>query len=200
MFARDAGALADHLGIASAVWVGLSLGSAIIQELALTRPRLVRRAVLLSTWSSTRRQNHIRRWFEARLLALEKAPADVFQAFSFWMWAPSVIDCEPQLASEIERIFASNSAAQPLHAYAQHFRADLGHDTHDRLGDIGCPVLVVYGSEDLITLPWYNRSVADSIPGARCLEIEKAGHFLWLERPLEVNAAISAFLSEDGRA
>ena len=196
LFAEDAAALAEHLAIANAHWVGLSLGSAIIQELALARPELVRSAVLLSTWSSTRREEHIRRWYSARLKALEEAPLDVFKAFAFWMWSPRVIDFEPERTRQIEEIFAANSGQQPKHAWANHFRADLAHETQDRLGEISCPVLVLYGNDDLITLPWYNRAVAERIPDARCLEIDGAGHLAWLERPDEVNVEIRRFVDE----
>jgi pimeloyl-ACP methyl ester carboxylesterase len=79
---------------------------------------------------------------------------------------------------------------------AGHFRADLSHETRDRLPLIGCPTLVVHGDEDLITLPWYNRTVADLIPGASYAVIEKAGHLAWLERPDELNALIGDFVSD----
>jgi pimeloyl-ACP methyl ester carboxylesterase len=194
-FAEDMAALLDELGVGDAHMVGLSLGSAIIQELALARPELVRSAVLLSTWSCTAREHHIRRWFEARLAAIESGPPEVFRAFSFWMWAPSVIDFEPDRTREIEQFFGTVTASQPTHAYANHFKADLGHDTVDRLGAISCPTLVLYGSEDLITLPWYNRTVAEHIPGAEIEEITGAGHLAWLERPEQVNAAIDRFLA-----
>jgi 3-oxoadipate enol-lactonase len=195
LLAGDLRGLLDHLEIESAHFVGVSLGSAILQELALADPERVDSLVLMSTWSSTRREHHIRNWFEARLGAVERAPRDVFGAFAFWMWAPSVIDFEPELVEEIQRILVANSSSQPVHAYAGHFRADLGHETHDRLSAIRCPTLVLYGSEDLITLPWYNRTVAKMIPGARLRQIGGAGHLAWLERPQEVNGAIDEFLS-----
>jgi pimeloyl-ACP methyl ester carboxylesterase len=194
MFARDTEGLLDHLGVHSADFVGLSLGTAVIQELALHAPSLVRRAVLLGTWSSTRREHHIRRWFEARLRTLREAPLEVFQAYTFWMWAPSVIDQEPGLVAELEAFFRQNSGRQPLHAYVNHFEADLGHDTIDRLDQVRCPVLVVYGEEDLITLPRYNETVAQRIPGARTVSIAGGGHLAFIERPEPVNTAIEQFL------
>jgi pimeloyl-ACP methyl ester carboxylesterase len=57
---------------------------------------------------------------------------------------------------------------------------------------------VVYGDEDLITLPWYNRTIAELIPGAVLREIPRAGHFLWLERPEQLNTAIEEFLVASG--
>jgi len=197
-FAADAAALCDHLGISNAHFAGISLGSAIIQELALARPDLVRTAILISTWSSTRREEHIRRWFDARLTALRDGPIEVFRAFAFWMSSPTVIDLEPELQAQIEEFFAKNAGAQPVHAYVGHFEADLAHDTTDRLGGITCPTLVVYGDEDLITLPRYNRTVADAIPGAEVVVIPGAGHFAWVERGAEVNAAIDKFLARVG--
>lgn len=195
-FADDVIGLVEHLGLEPAHFVGVSLGSAIIQELALARPDLVRSATMVSTWSSTRRETHIRRWFDARLLTLRSgASIDVFRAFAFWMSSPTIIDMEPDLQSQVETFFAANSAAQPLHAYIGHFEADLQHDTMDRLGEITCPTLVVYGEEDLITLPRYNETVADRIPGAQRKVIAVAGHFAWVERGAQLNEIIDQFLT-----
>jgi pimeloyl-ACP methyl ester carboxylesterase len=195
LFASDVAGVLRHLGIGSAHFVGMSLGSATVQELAISQPGLVRSAVLLSTWSSTRREHHIRRWFEARLGALREGPLSVFRRFAFIMWAPSIIDFHPEQVERIEEIFARTASSQPVHAYVNHFEADLRHDTLDRLDRIQCPTLVVYGAEDLITLPWYNKTVADRIPGARLVEIGGAGHYAFLEHPEKVNRAIDEFLS-----
>lgn len=193
-FGDDCAGLLEHLGVPAANFVGMSLGSAIIQELAITRPQLVRRAGLLATWSSTPRETHIRRWFEARLGLLREGPMSAFRRFAFVMWAPSMIDFHPEQIAELERIFAEAAAPQPLHAYINHFEADLRHDTMDQLHQIRCPALVLYGDEDLITLPWYNRAVAERIPNCQTVEIKGGGHYAFLEHPDEVNKAVAAFL------
>jgi pimeloyl-ACP methyl ester carboxylesterase len=41
----------------------------------------------------------------------------------------------------------------------------------------------------------FGRKMADSITGATAVTIEDAGHFLPAEFPLEVNNALSGFLS-----
>jgi pimeloyl-ACP methyl ester carboxylesterase len=76
-----------------------------------------------------------------------------------WMSSPSVIDHEPERQAEVERLLSAHMSGTPA-GTAGHFRADLRHETRDRLGQISCPCLVVHGDEDLITLPWYNRTVA----------------------------------------
>ncbi len=193
-FANDVIGLTEHLGLGSAHFVGMSLGSVIVQQLAITRPDLVRSAILLATWSSTRREHHIRRWFEARLGALEEGPLPVFRRFAFIMWAPSMVDFHSEEIARLEENFAASAASQPVRAYVNHFKADLAVDTMDRLEAITCPTLVVYGKEDLITLPWYNQAVADRIRDSKIVEIDGAGHYAFLERPQAVNDAIAEFL------
>ena len=88
------------------------------------------------------------------------------------------------------------TGAADVSGYIGHFAADLAHETLDRLPQITCPVLVVHGDQDLITLPAYNQRVAAAIPGAQLIEIQKAGHLAFLEQPDAVNAAIGNFLQE----
>jgi pimeloyl-ACP methyl ester carboxylesterase len=183
----------DAVGIGRAAVVGLSLGSAVAQELAIARPDLVDRLVLLATWSSSSAEHHIRRHFESRLYALEHGPLDVYAQFGFWMSSPTLYDTEPERQAAVERSLAEHMSRN-LRGTAGHFRADLGHETRDRLPQIACPTLVVHGDEDLITLPRYNRTVAELVPGATLATIPGAGHLSWLERPAELNALLGDFL------
>jgi pimeloyl-ACP methyl ester carboxylesterase len=195
--AADVAAWMDALEVGPARVVGLSLGSAIAQELALARPDLVERLVLVATWSSTAQEHHIRRHFESRLYALEHGPLDVYAQFAFWMSSPTLYDTERERQASVERLLAAHMSRN-VAGTAGHFRADLTHETRDRLARITCRTLVVHGDEDLITLPRYNRTVADLIPGARLATIANAGHLSWLERPEELNALLDDFL--DGSA
>ena len=191
--ADDVAAVLDELAVPRATVVGLSLGSAVAQELALRRPDLVAALGLLATWSSTAREHHVRRHFTSRLYAIEHGPLDVYAQFAFWMSAPSLYDFEPELQVEVERQLQDHMSSTPA-GTAGHFRADLGHETRDRLHLIGCPTLVVHGAEDLITLPWYNRTVAELVPGATLEVIEGAGHLAWLERPTVLTGHLEGLL------
>lgn len=191
--ATDVVGLMDALDLPPAHIVGLSLGSAVAQEIALLRPDLVRSAVLAATWSSTAREKHMLRHFQSRLCALENGPLDVYAQFAFWMSSPSLIDDEPELQAAVEAELRRHMSTR-MDGTAAHFRADLVHETADRLARIACPTLVVYGEEDRITLPRYNDRVAAAIPGAVVARIPRAGHLVWLERPAELNAHIDEFL------
>lgn len=194
VMAADLQALIDHLEIESAHFVGFSLGASTLQELALAAPSRVKSAVLLSTWSSTSLEHHVRRHYEARLYALEHADMEVFRRFAFWMWAPSTIDDRFEEFQELEAFLGSISGARDTSGYIGHFRADLAHEALDRLPDIHCPVLVLFGDDDLITRPDYNRRAAAAIHGAKVISIPDAGHLAFLEQPTAVNDAIENFL------
>jgi pimeloyl-ACP methyl ester carboxylesterase len=192
--ASDLAQLLDALEVTSATVIGLSLGSAVAQELALLRPDLVDGLVLLATWSSSSAEHHVRRHFESRLYALENGPVDVYAQFAFWMSSPWLYDHEPELQASVEDRLRGHMSTS-LTGTAGHFRADLTHETRDRLSGIGCPSLVVHGEEDLITLPWYNATVAELIPRATRVTIPRAGHLSWLERPDELTAHLEQFLA-----
>lgn len=193
MMAADIAGLMGHLSLESAHFVGFSMGSAILQELALAAPQMVRSAVMWGTWSCTPIEHHIRRHFEARLIALEQAPFEVFRAASFWAWAPSFVEREPTRMAALEE-FIKQVSSVPLDAWANHFRADLMHDTLSRLPQIKCPTLVLHGAEDLITLPSHNERVAAAVANAELRSITGAGHMAFVERPQECNEAIRDFL------
>lgn len=197
--AADVVGLMAALDLPPAHLVGLSLGSAVAQEVALLRPDRVRSLVLAATWSSTVREKHMQRHFASRLYALEHGPLDVYAQFAFWMSSPSVIDDEPDLQAAVETELRRHMSTR-FDGTAAHFRADLVHETADRLAQITCPTLVVYGDEDRITLPRYNERVAAAIPGAAVARIPRAGHLVWLERPAELNGHIEKFLQTPVRA
>lgn len=66
----------------------------------------------------------------------------------------------------------------------------------DRLGEIGCPTLIVWGELDrLVPL----RDAAEFewlIPEARKVVYEDTGHMVMLERPERFNADLRAFVDE----
>jgi len=65
-----------------------------------------------------------------------------------------------------------------------------------RLARIDRPALVVWGNSDGIVSPDYGRAYAESIPGARFVSVESAGHYPYLERPVEFVKAVEGFWQE----
>ncbi|MBA3749013.1 MAG: alpha/beta hydrolase, partial [Solirubrobacterales bacterium] len=64
----------------------------------------------------------------------------------------------------------------------------------DRLGEIGCPALVVWGEEDRLVPVRDAAEFAWLIPDARKILYPDTGHMVMLERPARFNADVRAFI------
>jgi pimeloyl-ACP methyl ester carboxylesterase len=64
----------------------------------------------------------------------------------------------------------------------------------DRLGELTCPALVAWGADDPYLPPRFARAYAERLPNAELIELDRAGHWPWLERP-ELVDRVARFLA-----
>lgn len=69
------------------------------------------------------------------------------------------------------------------------------HSAADLLPEIDVPTLIVIGDKDTFTPPAVGRRMHAEIPDSEMLFIEDAGHGAIIEKPDDINAAITDFLS-----
>ncbi len=82
-------------------------------------------------------------------------------------------------------------------AILNRFKAAFGRiDSRPFLGTISCPTLVLCGAEDRICPPHLSRELADAIPNARLVVVERCGHFALYEQAARVTDALSRWLRE----
>jgi pimeloyl-ACP methyl ester carboxylesterase len=67
-------------------------------------------------------------------------------------------------------------------------------DNRALLPTIACQVLVLCGDADAVTSVDASREIAELVPGAELVLVERCGHMLTLERPREVNEALLSWL------
>ncbi len=191
LMAEDTASLMDELGIRRAHVSGLSMGSCIAQELTLSRPDLVETLQLHGTWG--RAHGYARRKFAAQVRLLETF--DLRAAYEInvlWFITPGFMHRHPErVETQIDAIVASNQSSENL---AGLYRANLRHDTLDRLHRIAVPTLVTVGTFDLALPPMYSQEVADAIPGSELALFEGGGHLHNVEEPGEFNAVTLDFL------
>lgn len=97
---------------------------------------------------------------------------------------------EPELRRELEQRSAAIGPAVELNDL-------LACDRFDVMGEVAnidIPTLVIVGAEDEMTPVRYADYLADRIPGAQKAVIPGATHFVQLQQPQAVNAAIAGFL------
>jgi pimeloyl-ACP methyl ester carboxylesterase len=102
----------------------------------------------------------------------------------------SLARIDPALAEIIKRRTEENGPRVKLND----LRACDKFDIMDRLGDIRLPLLAVCGTEDVMTPPKYSHYLADHMKNARAVVIQGGTHFVFAEKPEEVNRAIEDFL------
>ncbi|MFD0361383.1 alpha/beta fold hydrolase [Nocardia sp. GCM10030253] len=191
----DSAALIEYLGAPAHV-VGTSLGALVVQELALRRPELTTRAVMMATAG---RPHPMLLAHNAGELALHDRDIRLPPEYAATIKAtlnlsPRTLE-DPEAARHWLDMFEFSASATA----APGVRAQLGIDySRNRLADyarITVPSLVIGFTDDQLAPPKYCQEVAAAIPGARYAEIDRCGHLGYLERPEEVNRVIIDFLS-----
>ena len=192
--ADDVIGLMDALAIDKAHIVGLSMGGAIAQELAIAHPARVTRLVLISTYTSAdRRGADVLNSFalmRARFSRKEYARATTPWVFTYEDYLV------PGLVEAATTRFLEDPYFLPADAYARQVEAALSHFTEDRLSRITAPTLIVAGDDDLMTPMRFTRTLHEQIPGATLAVIRGGGHALVLTHAGEFNRLVLSFLKE----
>ncbi|MCE7003596.1 alpha/beta hydrolase [Kibdelosporangium philippinense] len=193
----DTAGLIEHLGLRRCRLMGTSLGAQVVTELALTHPDLVSQAVLIATHGRSDVMRAAMSLAEKELIdsgvvlparqeAVDRALRNLSPhtlnndaAISDWLdiFEMSPTLWTPGLRAQLDLDITLESSR--LNAYA----------------DIRVPCLVIGFADDVRLPPHLSREVADVIPGAEYVELERCGHYGYLERPDVVNAAVLEFFA-----
>jgi pimeloyl-ACP methyl ester carboxylesterase len=194
--AADAADLLRRLDAAPAHVVGLSLGGAVAQHLALDYPEAVRSLCLVSSFArqSARQRELLVAWRE---IYARVDLVTFYRQANVWLFSEQFFE-RPRNAENVLRYVAAGPFLQEPEAFARQVDAALAHDTTGRLHTLRVPVLVVSGENDILAPPHLARELAAAIPGAQLEILPGAAHSLNLERQIEFNRLLHAFLREMG--
>lgn len=192
--AQDALSLADELSLETFHLLGVSLGGAIAQELALTAPERVKTLTLAVTfagggpyakalaesWGSrVMKLTREERVDELLLLTLSEGFFETEGAVDF-----------------VRRMTLQNPNPQPPEAFRRQLEASSRFEARDRLGTLKMPVHVIGAEHDILIPVWKSVEVAELIPDARLTIMERAAHGMQLERAQEFNELVLGFLAQ----
>jgi pimeloyl-ACP methyl ester carboxylesterase len=203
-YARMLVALLDELGIDDVQIVGNSMGGFIGAEIAIRNPERVRRLVLVAAAGlSMRQMRHERRrgvrprvenvlFFALGRLA---SHSDVVVRSSHLRRALlALIVAHPERLPGPLILEQAHGAGKP--GFDAALDAMTGYPIRDRLGEVACPALIVWGEEDRL-VPLRDASEFEwLIPDARRVIYADTGHMVMFERPARFNADVRAFLQE----
>ena len=183
----------DALGVTSAAVIGMSMGGAVAQWLALERPDLVERLAICGSWA----RFTIRAARAVELSAGLMRGCDYATGLAMLYWLVFGASFYGKNSKAIEELFAERSASPvPVEVFDYQAKACLEHDTLDRLGKISCPALVTHGLADILIEPSHGKALAKGILDARFMGFEDSGHCHIWEKPDMFRETVLAFLSE----
>ena len=175
----------------AAAVVGCSFGGRVALELAVERPELVERLVLVNaalpgwTWSDEVQAANAE---EDEALDRGDIPAAA-EANMFWL-GPDTSD----EVRDLVRAMVSRNFELVLPVYEQVESVPVEPPANERLGAISVPTLIVVGAEDVADMAEIAAILDAGITDTRIETIEGAGHLPSLERPDELNRLLLDFL------
>jgi pimeloyl-ACP methyl ester carboxylesterase len=204
-YARLIDQLFAQLGVDAAAVVGNSMGGFIGAELAISFPQRVERLVLVSAAGLS---THEHRGSTRVLPAMRRAERILMASGA---WAATRSDAVARRARlrdaalgvvirHPDRLPAALAAEQIRGAgkpgFMQGLEAVLDYAIRERLGEIACPTLIVWGERDRLINVRDADVFAELIPNSRKVVFDDTGHMSMLEHPERFNPLLEQFLAE----
>jgi pimeloyl-ACP methyl ester carboxylesterase len=192
----DAVAVLDAYEVESAVVIGCSMGGRTSIDLALTHPERMRALVLIGPAVSGAPEPT----YEPEVLALddeweaaeERDDQEAVNRLEARVWLDGPTAPEGRVQGAARELFLDMNGQALAATEAGERHEDAA--AWDRLGEIGVPTLVLIGEHDLRYIKENCAQLADSIPGARLVELPGVAHVPHLEGDEKTLSEITSFV------
>ena len=191
--ADDIISIMDALDIKKAHVIGVSMGGAIAQQVALKAPKRVISLILTSTFAS------VSPAFKKALNLIcdlkEDTDPAVLKQLNLWMTYGQYTQIHHP--EKIEKSIEEDAAypyPMPVYAYKAQCGACLSHNTADRLHELKMPVLIAAGAKDLFMNIEKTMELVHGIPQAEFYLAPEGGHVHQWEYPGPYDSVVVGFL------
>ena len=197
-------ALCDHLGLESVAVVGNSMGGFIGAEMAISFPGRVDRLALAApagiSITNLRRQPMltIARRATAVGTALAARSQTIVSRPRLRHLVMFTVVRHPTLLEADITFETLSGTGKP--AFVPALDALTSYDFRDRLPEIGCPTLLLWGREDMLVPVGDADEFERMIPDVRKEIFDDTGHLPMIERAETFNQCVMEFLAERGEA
>jgi pimeloyl-ACP methyl ester carboxylesterase len=190
VFAADAAAFIEALGLAPVVVVGHSMGATVALRLAIDRPELVRAVVAAGAFASFADKAELLQWVARDIATLgEQVPYTLADTFQRDTLAGPVAD-------GLIETMVQECLRTPAHAWRGAFAGLLAEDIGAaELARIAVPVLLPWGNADRYVPEDDQRRLARAMPQALRSTYHGAGHALHWELPQRFARELAAFVT-----
>lgn len=181
--------LLDTLNIQTVIFAGISMGGQIAQNFAIYHPERVKALVLCDTAAKLGTADG---WNQRIDGIREKGMARMSDTILSRWFASSYAEGNPSDYTGYRNMLARTSADGYIAACESLRDADM----REQVVNVQAPTLVICGAEDVATTPTTVQELAESIPNARLILIENAGHLPCIEQPDVMSSKIKQFFEE----
>jgi len=198
-YGRVVAELCRRLDLGPVVLVGNSMGGYISAEVAIKAPELVERLVLVSSAGISQREaprDQVLRVGRILTIATRASTAQrrryaARPKLRHWLLS-AVVRHPTKLGPDVAFEGLLKGSGKP--GFFDALTACLDYDFLDRLPEIGCPTLVIWGEEDgIIPVQDADRFI-ELIRGSHKVILEDTGHVAMVERPVTFNDQLAEFM------
>ena len=190
-FADDAAGLMDALNIAQAHVLAWSMGNEIAFELAFRHPEKVNKMVLYAADCDFRMYPPAPD-IEVQLNDTSGTAEEQGQRMLSLLFPEDWLNSHLDYVAEVFSQVTETAPPESVQRQAEAMNAWGG--CADRLGGLGKPVLLITGTEDILTPPQNSYYLVQHIPGAQLVTFEEGGHGAMYQYPEQFAAAVINFL------
>lgn len=173
----------EALNIEKVTLIGQSMGGAVCIQFCLDSPQKVECLGLINTGAklgvNPQLLSMLREDFKALRMGLETILGEEH--------------AETDQTRRTQEVMKEMSKTDPAVGLAD-FEACNKFDSRERLSRIRKPTLIVGGSEDVLTPPWYQHYLHEKLENSTLRIMEGVGHYSMFENPEGFNAILSEFL------
>jgi pimeloyl-ACP methyl ester carboxylesterase len=179
----DAVGVLDALGVAQAHVVGMSMGGALAQVVAVDSPERVASLTLISTTAASSGERDLPPITKelaahfAAMVAPDASDRDAVVDFMVSDWRAHASPTQPFDDASVRRLAEQDvDRARDVAATLANHPPGEGDPWQGTLDDVRAPTLVVHGTDDPLFPLEHGRALAREIPGAELLVLEGSGH------------------------
>ncbi len=191
-FADDIKSLLDHLSIAKATFVGLSMGGYTFFALNKKYPNLIHSAILADTRAEADSDKAKAARYSMAQIAYKRGPTSIADLMLPKLLAPGSLENRQDLVEQLRRMITSNQVSGIV---GDLMAMEARPDSTPLLKAFNFPTLVLVGEDDQASPPEEVKRMAQHIPGSQFALIPQAGHMSNLENPEAFNRALTQFLA-----
>ncbi len=176
----------DQIGVGRAIFVGHSMGGAIVQSIALSNPGYVNGSVLIGTGATLPINKDL-----LERLSLGGNIDPVLDRIVRWSYSKIA---DPKLIKQARK---KMDEIRPAVLYGD-FLSCKDFDVSERISEIKTPTLIIVGEEDKMTPAKFSNYLYKQIKNSKLKVIPNAGHMVMIEKEYEVAKVLREFLEDLG--